>query len=138
MYDYSAFEIVNKLCDLDFNRRAKTSDFYIRTWNKLWAARGGTNDKVYSYLNSRSLAPDFHQIFDITITFFAALAARDLRTLIDVAQQRGFIPTLVEILSSFDHRKDVLASVLASGTDDDLKSHGILRTEITGVSSVFE
>lgn len=44
--DYSAFEIVNKLCDIDFNRRAKTSDFYIRTWDKLWAARAGTIDKV--------------------------------------------------------------------------------------------
>ncbi|KAH0834912.1 hypothetical protein J3R83DRAFT_10560 [Lanmaoa asiatica] len=117
IYDYSALEIVNKLCDPDFNRRAKTSDFYIRTWDKFWAARAGTSDKI----------------FDATITFFAALAARDPRTLIEVAQQKEFISTLVEILSSVDHRKDVLASVLASSSDDDLKSHGILRTEITAL-----
>lgn len=83
------------------------------------------------------LAQDFHQIFDATITFFAALAARDSHTLIEVAQQENFIPTLVEILSSFDIRRDVLASVLASSLDDDLKSHGILRTEINTVSLVF-
>ncbi|KAG6379771.1 hypothetical protein JVT61DRAFT_10308 [Boletus reticuloceps] len=111
----SAFEIASKLCDLDFNRRAQTSDFYIRTWEKLWIARAGTSDKI----------------FDATITFFAALAARDPRTLIEVAQQEGFIPTLVEILGSFDCRKDVLALVLASNSDDDLKTHGILRTEYT-------
>ncbi|KAI9568680.1 hypothetical protein HD554DRAFT_2097289 [Boletus coccyginus] len=116
----SALEIVNKLCDLDFNRRAKASDFYIRTWDKLWAARAGTSDKT----------------IDATITFFAALAARDPRILVEVAQQEGFIPTLVEILSSFDHRKDVLTSVLAGGSDDDLKSHGILRTEITALKSL--
>jgi hypothetical protein len=81
--------------------------------------------------------PNLRQIFDATITFFAALAARDPRTLTEVAQQEEFIPTLVEILGSFDYRKDVLASVLAGGSDDELKSHGILRTEITLVSSAF-
>lgn len=136
-YDYSALEIVNKLCDLDFNRRAKTSDFYIRTWDKLWEARAGTSDKVRSHLHSQVLARNFHQTFDATITFFAVLAARDPRTIIEVAQQGEFIPTLVEILSSFDHSKDVLTSVLASGSDDDIKSHGILRTEITAVSFFF-
>jgi hypothetical protein len=80
----------------------------------------------------------FHQVFDATITFFAALAARDPRTLIEVAQQEGFVPTLVEILSSFDYSKDLLASVLASRSDDDLKSHGVLRTEIIAVSVVLE
>lgn len=54
IYDYSAFEVVNKLCDLDFNRRAKTSDFYIRTWDKFCAARAGTSDKVYLiYIHNR-------------------------------------------------------------------------------------
>lgn len=138
IYDYSALEVVNKLCNVDFNRRAKTSDFYIRTWDKFWAARAGTSDKVRSHLYSQISARNFHQIFDATITFFAALAARDPRTLTEVAQQKEFISTLVEILSSFDHKKDVLASVLAGSSDDDLKSHGILRTEITAVSSFFE
>ena len=43
----------------------------------------------------------------------------------------------MEILNSFDHRKDVLALVLANTSDDDLISQGILRTEITAVSSIF-
>ena len=138
MYDCSAFEIVNKLCDLDFNRRAKTSDFYIHTWEKLWAARAGTSDKARARLHSQLLGLSFCRILDATIAFFAALAARDPRTLIEVAQQEEFIPTLVEFLGSFDHRKDVLASVLAGGSDDELKSHGILRTEVTLVSLRFE
>jgi hypothetical protein len=54
----------------------------------------------------------------------------------DVAQQNEFISALVEILGSLDHKKDVLALVLASGRDADLKSHGILRTEMLPVSFV--
>lgn len=84
------------------------------------------------------LARNLDQIFDATISFFAALAARDPHTLTEVAQQDNFIPTLMEILSSFDHRKDVLASVLANISDDDLKSHGVLRTEFTAVSSLLK
>ncbi|KAG9311646.1 hypothetical protein JVU11DRAFT_7881 [Chiua virens] len=118
----SAFEVVSKLCDLDFNRRAKTSDFYIRTWDKFKVARAGTNDKI----------------FDATIAFFAFLSARDPRILLEVAQRQEFISTLVEILNSFDHRKDVLAAVLAGSSDDDLKSFGILRTDLTAYLNLMD
>ncbi|KIJ09076.1 hypothetical protein PAXINDRAFT_182178, partial [Paxillus involutus ATCC 200175] len=118
----SALELVSKLCDPDFNRRAKASDFYLRTWDEFLTARAGASDKI----------------FDATVAFFAALAARDPHTLMDVAQQNEFISALVEILGSLDHKKDVLALVLASGRDADLKSHGILRTEMLPLKSLAE
>ncbi|KAG2067105.1 hypothetical protein BDR04DRAFT_884504 [Suillus decipiens] len=42
----SVLEIVTKLCDPEFNRRAKTSDFYARTWDVFLKARGDGPDKV--------------------------------------------------------------------------------------------
>lgn len=42
----SVLEIVSKLCDSDFNRRAKISDFYTRTWDIFIKARGEGPDKV--------------------------------------------------------------------------------------------
>ncbi|KAG1735579.1 uncharacterized protein EDB91DRAFT_1144094 [Suillus paluster] len=44
----SVLEIVTKLCDSDFNRRAKTSDFYARTWDVFVKAREEGSDKVRS------------------------------------------------------------------------------------------
>lgn len=44
----SAIEIVAKLCDPDFVRRAKAADFFIRAWEVLREAGGGEGDKVKS------------------------------------------------------------------------------------------
>ncbi|KAH7882443.1 hypothetical protein F5I97DRAFT_1816896, partial [Phlebopus sp. FC_14] len=112
----SALEVVNKLCEPDFHRRAKASDFYVRTWHKLLEARAGANDKI----------------FDTTVAFFTSLAARDPNTLVELAQQPDFMSTLVEILGFADHKRDILASVLTSN-DSELKSRGVLRTEIPPV-----
>ncbi|KIK42961.1 hypothetical protein CY34DRAFT_744919 [Suillus luteus UH-Slu-Lm8-n1] len=46
----SVLEIVTKLCDPEFNRRAKTSDFYARAWDVFLKARRDGPDKVRSYL----------------------------------------------------------------------------------------
>ena len=43
---YSALEIVTKLCDIDFTRRAKTTDFLGRAWEVLREAGAGDGDKV--------------------------------------------------------------------------------------------
>lgn len=42
----SALEIVTKLCDVDFARRAKAADFLGRAWEVLREAGGGDGDKV--------------------------------------------------------------------------------------------
>ena len=49
----SALEIVTKLCDVDFARRAKAADFLGRAWEVLREAGAGDGDKV----NGTNLAP---------------------------------------------------------------------------------
>ena len=46
---YSALEIVDKLCDPDFARKAKAADFLGRAWEGLRAAGAGYGDKVGIY-----------------------------------------------------------------------------------------
>ncbi|KAI6104183.1 hypothetical protein F5141DRAFT_1204095 [Pisolithus sp. B1] len=106
----SALEIVDKLCDSDFNRRAKAFDFYVLTWDKLSTSRGG--------------------IFDAILSFFAALAARDPHTLGDVSRRPDFVDTLVDILVSLRDKTDVLSLAAANARVTDFKSCGISRTEI--------
>ena len=45
----SALEIVTKLCDADFSRKAKAADFLGRTWDVLRDAGAGDGDKVRPY-----------------------------------------------------------------------------------------
>ncbi|KAI6132533.1 hypothetical protein EDD16DRAFT_414525 [Pisolithus croceorrhizus] len=110
----SALEIVDKLCDSDFNRRAKAFDFYVLTWDKLSTSRGGVSDKI----------------FDAILSFFAALAARDPHTLGDVSRRPDFVDTLVDILVSLRDKTDVLSLAAANARVTDFKSCGISRTEI--------
>ena len=43
---YSALEIVTKLCDLEFARKAKAADFLEKAWEGLREAGAGDGDKV--------------------------------------------------------------------------------------------
>lgn len=43
---YSAMEIVTKLCDEAFARRARVGDFFSRAWDVMRAAGAGDGDKV--------------------------------------------------------------------------------------------
>jgi hypothetical protein len=49
---HSALEIVSKLCDDDFARRAKSTDFLGKAWDALRAAGGGDGDKVSAFLQA--------------------------------------------------------------------------------------
>ncbi|KAH7911177.1 hypothetical protein BJ138DRAFT_1007185 [Hygrophoropsis aurantiaca] len=116
----SALEVVTKLCDPEFSRRAKAADFYGRTWDVLYEARANGGDKI----------------FDSTLAFFAALAAHDDHTLNEVAQRPGFISTLLDILASSDHSKDVLGFIFSGADAVTLKSRGILRTEVPALNAL--
>lgn len=50
MIPYSALEIVSKLCDVDFARRAQAADFLNKAWEMLRKAGAGEpgGDKVVS------------------------------------------------------------------------------------------
>lgn len=110
----SALEIVNKLCDPDFNRRAKAFDFYVLTWDKLSISRGGVSDKI----------------FDAILSFFAALSSRDPHTLGDLSRRPDFADTLVDILVSLRDKTDVLSLAAANAHVTDFKACGISRSEI--------
>lgn len=45
----SALEIVTKLCDSDFARKAKAADFFSKAWEGLRGAGAGNGDKVGLY-----------------------------------------------------------------------------------------
>jgi hypothetical protein len=47
---YSALEIVTKLCDLDFARKAKSVDLFHKTWEDLRQAGAGEGDKVFNLI----------------------------------------------------------------------------------------
>ncbi|KAI6045358.1 hypothetical protein EDC04DRAFT_3137273 [Pisolithus marmoratus] len=118
----SALEIVGKLCDPDFNRRAKAFDFYVMTWDKLSTSRGGVSDKI----------------FDAIISFFAALAARDAHTLGDLSRRPDFVNTLVDILVSLHDKTDVLSLTAANAPVTEFKSFGISRSEILVLKKLSE
>ncbi|KAL4073495.1 hypothetical protein J3A83DRAFT_4091097, partial [Scleroderma citrinum] len=114
----SALEIVDNLCDPDFNRRAKAFDFYSLTWDRFLTSRGGVSDKL----------------FDAIIAFFAALAARDPLTLQDLTRQSNFVEVLVDILRTLRENTDILTLATSAAGRADFKSCGILRSEIVVVN----
>ncbi|KAI6006937.1 hypothetical protein EDD15DRAFT_9119 [Pisolithus albus] len=118
----SALEIVNKLCDPDFNRRAKAFDFYVLTWEKLSISRGGVSDKI----------------FDAILSFFAALAARDPPTLGDLSRRPDFVDTLIDILVSLRDKTDVLSLAAVNARETDFKSCGISKPEIHVLKKLSE
>ncbi|OAX40462.1 hypothetical protein K503DRAFT_864622 [Rhizopogon vinicolor AM-OR11-026] len=131
----SVLEIVTKLCDPDFNRRAKTSDFYTRTWDVFVKARGEGSDKI----------------IDATLSFFAFFSTRDSQTLSELAHKPDFVPTLLDILRSFTPtfdmkddglnqglRKDILALALSGLDAMELKATGIVRTDVAPLKALAD
>ncbi|KAG2342767.1 hypothetical protein BDR05DRAFT_344045 [Suillus weaverae] len=96
----SVLEIVTKLCDPEFNRRAKTSDFYARTWDVFVKAREDGTDKI----------------LDATLSFFAFLSTRDPQTISELAHKPELVPTLLDILRSLTPTSDMKSDGLNQGT----------------------
>jgi hypothetical protein len=118
---FSALEIVTKLCDSDFARKAKAADFLGRAWDVLREAGAGEGDRV----------------LDITLAFFVALVAKDSVSPSELALKEDFIPTLTSMLMSFGPGDDVLAVVCAGAGEAELKKMGVGRTEKPLVSILF-
>ncbi|KAG6901528.1 hypothetical protein C0995_010827 [Termitomyces sp. Mi166 len=68
----SALEIVTKLCDLEFARKAKAADFLGRAWDVFEDAGAGKGED---------------KILDTLLAFFVALVAQDSSSLRDLAQR---------------------------------------------------
>ncbi|KAF5351350.1 hypothetical protein D9758_007979 [Tetrapyrgos nigripes] len=128
-----ASEIVSRLCDVDFSRKAKAADFLTQTWETFMEAGAGKNqDKV----------------LDVLLAFFCALVARDLVSLTDLAErttspsssvsQSSFVATLFSLLSSLTLSTDPL--YLSSNfptADAQLKKLGIMKSDRAMISTIL-
>ncbi|CAL1709185.1 unnamed protein product [Somion occarium] len=116
----SALEIVTKLCDSEFARKAKAADFLSHAWEVLRGAGAGNGDKV----------------LDTILVFFAALAARDPRDLVDLASKSDFISVLFEQLGALDRDNDPLWLISCGMSDAELKRAGISKAEKTSLTAL--
>nr|VWO95991.1 Uncharacterized protein [Ganoderma boninense] len=109
----SALEIVTKLCDVDFARKAKAADFLGRAWEVLREAGAGDGDKV----------------LDTSLAFYAALVARDSTVLSDLVLKSDFIDTLHNMLTPLELSNDPLWLISTNAGPTDLKASGISKAE---------
>ncbi|KAJ7708814.1 hypothetical protein B0H17DRAFT_1030942 [Mycena rosella] len=91
----SALEITSKLCESEFARKAKASDFIGPTWDLLRTAGGGQDED---------------KIMDTLLAFFSALISRDPVSLLDLANRpsSSFASTLFSLLGNSSPSTDVL------------------------------
>ncbi|KAJ7132320.1 hypothetical protein C8R44DRAFT_977953 [Mycena epipterygia] len=94
----SALEITTKLCESEFARKSKASDFIGPTWDLLRTAGGGQ---------------DQDKIMDILLAFFSTLISRDPSSLSDLAHRpsSSFASTLFSLLGSSSPSTDLLVLV---------------------------
>ncbi|KAH9924173.1 wings apart-like protein regulation of heterochromatin-domain-containing protein [Fomitopsis serialis] len=111
----SALEIVTKLCEPDFARKAKAADFLERTWQVLREAGAGKGDKV----------------MDTILAFYAALVSRDTRDLTDLAGRSDFVSALYNMLDGLERSNDPLWLISCSLSDAELRRAGIQRVDKT-------
>ncbi|KAI9511640.1 hypothetical protein F5148DRAFT_1317045 [Russula earlei] len=108
----SALEIVTKLCDADFARRAKATDFRSRAWDVLRASGAGEGDKV----------------LDAILVIFATLVAQSSNEVTELTQKADFVPILWDILASLSET-DWLELVGSDANEGELKKAGIGNAE---------
>ncbi|GBE87659.1 predicted protein [Sparassis crispa] len=114
----SALEIVTKLCDADFARRAKAADFLGRAWEVFREAGAGNGDKV----------------LDTTLIFYAALVAQDSRDLQDIASKSDFASALYRMLAILERENDPLWLISCGLSDAELRKAGISKAEKTSLA----
>ncbi|KAH9057972.1 hypothetical protein EDB83DRAFT_2315943 [Lactarius deliciosus] len=108
----SALELVTKLCDLDFARRARVTDFRSRAWDALRASGAGNGDKV----------------LDAILVLFAALVLQTSHEVTELTQKADFVPVLWNILATSSGADSL--ELLGNGANDgELKKAGIGKAE---------
>ncbi|KAH8083331.1 hypothetical protein BXZ70DRAFT_900832 [Cristinia sonorae] len=116
----SAIEIVTKLCDADFARKAKAADFLGRTWDAIRESGGGKGDKV----------------LDTVLVLLAALVARDPRDLPELLLKSDFTSTLFQMLSTLNKSNDPLWLLSCGLSDTELKQLGVAKVDKTLLSGL--
>ncbi|KAF8531325.1 hypothetical protein JB92DRAFT_3138865 [Gautieria morchelliformis] len=89
----SASEIVLKMCDSEFMRKAKAADFISHAWDAMTHV-AKSNDKV----------------LDPYLAFFVALVARDKRDVDDLGHKNGFFDVVLRLLQTRSE-EDGLAAI---------------------------
>ncbi|KAG6816275.1 hypothetical protein H0H87_007312 [Tephrocybe sp. NHM501043] len=98
----SALEIVTKLCDSEFSRKAKAADFLSRAWDVFIEAGAGNGED---------------KILDTLLAFFTALVAEDPASLRDLAEHPPPTPTMPDAGSSKITASQQLSSPRATIVD---------------------
>jgi hypothetical protein len=112
-------ELVTKICDADFARRAKATDFRSRAWDALRASGAGDGDKV----------------LDAILVLFAALVAQSPHEMIELTQKEDFTPVLWGMLTTLS--KVDPFELVGSGADEvELKKAGIGKAEKFNVNLI--
>lgn len=108
----SALELVTKLCDPDFARRARVTDFRSRAWDALRASGAGNGDKV----------------LDAILVLFAALVLQTSHEVTELTQKADFVPVLWNVLATSSGADSL--ELLGNGANDgELKKAGIGKAE---------
>jgi len=113
----SALELVTKLCDTDFARRAKATDFRSRAWDALRVSGAGDGDKV----------------LDAILVLFAALVAQSPHEMIELTQKEDFTSVLWGMLTTLN-KVDPFELVGSGANEVELKKAGIGKAEKLNVS----
>lgn len=115
----SALELVTKLCDADFARRAKATDFRSRAWDALRASGAGDGDKVLGAI----------------LVLFAALVAQSSHEMIELTQKEDFTSVLWSMLTTLS-KVDPFELVGSGANEVELKKAGIGKAEKLNVNLI--
>ncbi|TDL27339.1 hypothetical protein BD410DRAFT_415216 [Rickenella mellea] len=107
----TALELVNKLCDVDFMRKAKAADFVRRVWDMLREAGAGDGDKV----------------LDSSLCVLAAIISSDPRDLSTITRKKDTLSILTNLMRT-KRAADPLVAVHDANSLT-LKKLGISKSE---------
>lgn len=114
-------ELVGKMANPQFSRKARSADFVMHAWETLHTAVGDSGDRVLG------------TVLDV----FALLVSRDQRDLIDLASRGNLVPALFERLTAMTRKTDPLCILNGAESDAGLKQRGFGRTDKLPVSFSF-
>jgi len=117
---FSAVELVGKMGDPQFSRKARSADFVMHAWETLRAADGGSGDRILG----------------TALDVFVLLVSRDQRDLVDLANRGNLVPTLFERLTAMTRKNDPLCILNCAESDIELKQRGFGRTDKSPVRLV--
>ena len=110
---FSAVELIGKMVDPQFSRKARSADFAMHAWETLQEASCDSGDRVLS----------------TALDVFALLVSRDPRDLSELANRGELVPVLFERLATITRRNDPLCILNGAQSDVELKQRGFGRTD---------